>query len=622
MDRNSIIGFSLLGALLVGYIVYNNKSQVAAMKEKARQDSIANLNKPKVAAAKTDSAGNTIILDSAALATEYGPLATAATGTEQDQVLENDLVKIEFSNKGGQPKLVRLKGFKAPQGDSRANKEFKTYNGQPLDLQSGNFNRISLQLPIGGKNVNTGDLYFAGSGVQKGADGSQVVTYRLNTGNPSQYLEYIYTLKNDSYVVNFNIHAVGMQNLLPGNTLALQWNSRANIQEHEMQTERLNNQMHYRLANKDHDYFTLQNKSHEKLEKTQWLSFKQQFFNVTFMAKKDDFASVDINTTVPQSPNIVGQAMTTFQLPYDHSANYSFPIDIYYGPNHYKTLKSFDNNLESIIPLGSGIFAFVKYVNKWIIIPVFNFLSGFIGNYGLIIILLTVFIRLLIAPFTYQSYVSQAKMKVLKPELDQLREKYKDDQQAFGMEQMKLFRSAGVSPLGGCLPALLQLPFLVAMYSFFPSSIELRQESFLWATDLSTYDSIFNFGFEIPFYGNHISLFTLLMTGTSLILAFYNRGMTDQSNPVMKYMPYVFPVMLLGIFNKLAAALTFYYFLSNVISIILQWVIQKFIINHAKIHAQIEENKKKPKTQSKWQEKLSEMQKRQQDMAKQQPRKK
>ncbi|HEY0274247.1 MAG TPA: membrane protein insertase YidC, partial [Chitinophaga sp.] len=245
-----------------------------------------------------------------------------------------------------------------------------------------------------------------------------------------------------------------------------------------------------------------------------------------------------------------------------------------------------------------------------------NFLSGFIHNYGVIIILLTIFIRLLISPFTYQSYVSQAKMKVLKPELDELRAKYGDDQQAFGVEQMKLFKSAGVSPLGGCLPALLQLPILVAMYSFFPSSIELRQQGFLWAKDLSTYDSILNFSFTIPFYGNHVSLFTLLMTATSLILAFYNRGMADQSNPVMKYMPFVFPIMLLGIFNKLAAALTFYYFLSNTISIILQWVLQNLVIDHAKIHAQIQENKKKPASKSKWAERLEEMQKRQQALQK------
>ncbi|MCK7557061.1 membrane protein insertase YidC [Chitinophaga sedimenti] len=611
MDRNSIIGFLLLGALLVGYIVYNNKTQVAAQKEKHRKDSIEALNRPKEVKAQTvvDSAGHVVAADSAALAADFGVLANAAVGTEQVQVLENELVRIELTNKGGQPKLVRVKSFKGE--GVKATKQFLSSDGQPLDLQSGSYNRLSLTLPLNGKPVNTGDLYFAGSQISTDANGSQVVTYRLNTTNPAQYLEYIYTLPKDSYVVNFNIRAVGMQQLIAGNTIPLQWNSRMTKQEHDMQSERMNNQVHYRTTDKSHDYFTLQNKSHEKLDKLQWISFKQQFFNITLMPKKE-FAAADITTSVPQSANVVGEQMSTLSLPYDHAAEYSFPIDIYYGPNHYKTLKSFDNGLESIIPLGSGIFAFVKYVNKWVIIPVFNFLSGSIGNYGLIIILLTLFIRLLILPFTYQSYVSQAKMKVLKPELDELRAKYADDQQKFGMEQMNLFRSAGVSPLGGCLPALLQLPILVAMYSFFPSSIELRQESFLWAKDLSTYDSILNIGFQIPLYGDHVSLFTLLMTITSLILAFYNRGMTDQSNPVMKYMPYVFPIMLLGIFNKLAAALTFYYFLSNVISILLQFSLQKFVINHAKIHAQIEENKKKPKTQSKWAEKLAEMQKAQQ----------
>lgn len=599
MDRNSVIGFILLGVLLVGYIVFNQKQQVKSLREKARQDSIANLNKPKIL---TDTArGIAAQPDSARLAGEYGAFAGSATGTEQTAVLENDLMKITFTNKGGQPDAVQLK-------------DFKTYEGAPLVLVKGSFNRLSLQIPVNNHTLNTADLFFSGSQVQKQADGSQTLTYRLPV-TPTEYLEYIYTLKPGNYTVDYTIHAVGLENVLPASqkTLALQWNWEQHKQELDMENERLNNQVHYNLADHKHDYFTLQRSSHEKLDQLQWISVKQQFFN-TSLIPKTPFASADINTKVPESANIVGQTFTTLEIPYTRAHDFSFPVQIYYGPNHYKTLKSFDIGLENMIPLGSGIFAFVKYVNKWIIIPVFNFLSGFIGNYGIIIILLTIFIRLIIAPFTYQSYVSQAKMKVLKPELDELRAKHGDDQQAFGMEQMKLFKSAGVNPLGGCLPALLQLPILVAMYSFFPSSIELRQESFLWAKDLSTYDSIMNLPFTIPFYGNHISLFTLLMTATSLILAFYNRGMADQSNPVMKYMPYIFPIMLLGIFNRTAAALTFYYFLSNVISILLQWVLQTFVINHDKIHAQIQENKKKPVTKSKWQERLEDMQKRQQDV--------
>jgi YidC/Oxa1 family membrane protein insertase len=610
MDRNSIIGFVLLGVLFVGYVFYNQKQQIATKKEKDRQDSIANINKPK----PVDTAAYSVagVPDSSKLASAYGTFAGAANGTAQTAVLENKVLKITFSSQGGQPTQVQLKGF-------------KDFEGHPLMLVNSSFNRISLQVPANNNTLlNTADLYFTGTQVQQLADGSQAISYRLPTSNPEQYLEYVYTLKQDGYAVDLDIHAIGLENVLPASqkTLTLQWDSQNDKQEKDMQNERLNNQVHYRDTDGKHDYFTLQRTSHQKWDnKLEWVSVKQQFFNTTFIARKDaSFEGAEINTKVPESGNIVGQTFATLAIPYNRAHDFTFPIEIYYGPNHYKTLKSFDKGLESMIPLGSGIFFFVKYVNKWIIIPVFNFLSGFITNYGIIIILLTLFIRLLIAPFTYQSYVSQAKMKVLKPEIDALKAKYGDDQQTFGMEQMKLFKSAGVNPLGGCLPALMQLPILVAMYSFFPSSIELRQESFLWANDLSAYDSILDLSFTIPFYGNHVSLFTLLMTATSLILAFNNRGMGDQSNPVMKYMPYVFPIMLLGIFNKLASALTFYYFLSNVISIALQWVIQKFFVNHDKIHAQIQENKKKPASKSKWQEKLEDMQKRQQNM--QQQRKK
>ncbi|MBV7532936.1 membrane protein insertase YidC [Chitinophaga sp. sic0106] len=615
MDRNSVIGFLLLGVLLVGYIFLNNKQQQNAAKEKAIQDSIALVNKPKTV--PTDTVANLAgtQLDSAhqaQLSGEYGAFAAAAVGTEQTTVLENDVVKITFSNKGGQPVSVQLK-------------DFKTHDGQPLMLANGSFNRLSVEVPANAnKTLQSADLFFTAAAPQQLAGDQKAISYRLAAANGA-YLEFVYLLKPGSYVVDYDIHAVGFQNILPGSQkfLTLQWNSQNDKQELDMQNERLNNQVHYMTKKEKHDYFTLQRSAHEKLsDELKWVSVKQQFFNTTLIAKKADFASADVNTKVPESANIVGQTYTTLQIPYDRSADFSFPIEIYYGPNHYKTLKSFDLGLEKIIPLGSGIFAFVKYVNKWIIIPVFNFLSGFIHNYGIIIILLTLFIRLIIAPFTYQSYVSQAKMKVLKPEIDELKAKYGDDQQTFGVEQMKLFKSAGVNPLGGCLPALLQLPILVAMYSFFPSSIELRQESFLWATDLSTYDSIMHLPFNIPFYGDHVSLFTLLMTVTSFMLAFYNRGMADQSNPVMKYMPYVMPLMFLGIFNRTAAALTFYYFLSNLISIILQFVIQKFVISEAKIHAQIQENKKKPVQKSKWQEKLEDMQKRQADMQQNQRNKK
>src|SRR5690606_31920542 len=323
--------------------------------------------------------------------------------------------------------------------------------------------------------------------------------------------------------------------------------------------------------------------------------------------------------------NYVSQNKTVFTVNPDNSG--AVALDWYIGPNHYNTLRSYKIGLDEMVPLGYGIMSFVTYINKWLIIPIFDALSKFISNYGVIIMLMTIIIRLLLSFFTYKSYLSAAKMRVLKPEIDELRAKYGENQQKMGMEQMKLYRSAGVNPLGGCLPTLLQLPILFAMYYFFPSSIELRQERFLWADDLSTYDSIVSWTTDIPvissLLGNHISLFTILMTASSLFLALYNRNMTpqDPNNPLMKWMPYVFPFMLIGVFNKMAAALTFYYFFSNMISIAQQFVIQKFFIDEKKIHAQMQEKKNKPATPSKWQARLEEMQKSQMEKMKKTPSK-
>ncbi len=270
--------------------------------------------------------------------------------------------------------------------------------------------------------------------------------------------------------------------------------------------------------------------------------------------------------------------------------------------------------------MGFGIFSFVKYISKWFVIPLYDLLSSITTNVAVLIMLLTLILRLLLSFFSYKSFLSTAKMRVLKPEIDALKEKYADNQQQFGMEQMKLYRSAGVNPMGGCLPMLLQMPFLLAMYYFFPTSLSLRQANFLWADDLSTYDSILDFGFKIPLYGDHISLFTLIMTATSLFLALYNKNMTpgsaEMNNPVMKYMPYVLPIMFLGWFNNMAAGLTFYYAFSNILSIVQQFVIKKFFIDEEKILKKLQENKLKPAQTSKWQQRLEEMQKLQADKQK------
>jgi YidC/Oxa1 family membrane protein insertase len=282
---------------------------------------------------------------------------------------------------------------------------------------------------------------------------------------------------------------------------------------------------------------------------------------------------------------------------------------MYFGPSDYHILKQYNNSMENIVPYGTGIFAFVKYINRHFLLPVFDFIRGNVASMGIVILLLTLLIRLITSPILYKSYLSGAKMKVLKPEVDALKEKFKDDQQAFGMEQMKLWRSAGVNPLGGCLPALLQIPIFMSLYYFFQSNIDLRGKNFLWADDLAQYDSILQLPFDVPFYGDHVSLFTITATLTSLLISVYSMSnMQDNSNPVMKYMPYIFPVFLLFIFNTLPAALTWYYTISNSITLILQIVIQKYIINHDKILSQINENRKKPVKKSKIQAKVEAMQ--------------
>jgi YidC/Oxa1 family membrane protein insertase len=277
--------------------------------------------------------------------------------------------------------------------------------------------------------------------------------------------------------------------------------------------------------------------------------------------------------------------------------------------------------MSNMVDLGSGMFAFVKYINRWIILPVFDLFRKITSNYGIVILLLTLFIRLVISPLSYSSYLSGAKMKVLRPEIDKLKAKYGNDQQQISMEQMKLFREAGVNPLGGCIPALLQIPIFFALYSFFNSNVALRGERFLWADDLSQYDSILNLPFEIPFYGDHVSLFTITAVLTSFAISIYSMSMTpDQGNPVLKYMPYFFPFILLFIFNKLPSGLTWYYTVSNIITLVLQFVIQNYIINHDKILAKMEANRKKPKAKSKWAERMEQMQEQQKKMQEMQKR--
>lgn len=593
MDRNSIIGFGLLVALVIGYVMYNQHEQKKFQEAKQAQEAAEAKAHPKKAINTVKTAVLAVADSTNDSVADTRP--AAYHGTASNVKLQNKKLILEFSTKGAQPLSANILGY-------------KTSDQKPLFLFNGKENELSAILPINNGAVSTKDLYYVPTSRTE-ADGSQVLDLSADMGEGKSVV-ISYKLPADDYMLQGSIRLNGMN----ANTLPVSWQLQSNHTEHNLTAERNNSQVYYRFTNDDNDYFTIREARTETLnESLKWIGYRMQYFSTAFVSDGMSRASIKVDNKLDS--NHVSKQTSSFELPLKSGvASFSW----YIGPNHYKTLRQYKIDLDDMVPLGYGVMSFVKYINKGIIIPIFNVLSSFISNFGLIIILMTLFIRLILSFFTYKSYLSAAKMRVLKPEIDELRAKYADDQQKFGMEQMKLFKSAGVNPLGGCLPTLFQMPILFAMYYFFPSSIELRQESFLWAHDLSTYDSIATLPFSIPGYGSHVSLFTLLMTASSLFLALYNRNMTSQdpNNPLMKWMPYIFPFILIGVFNQMAAALTFYYFFSNTISILQQFIIQKYIIDEKKIHAQIQENKNKPATPSKWAAKMEEMQKLQAERAK------
>jgi len=593
MDRNQIIGFSLLAALLISYLAYNTYSS-QKYEEQKRVDSIAQAKAHPLPKKDSIQLATNVATDTLSDSLQKA-LPAAYHGTEEKVTLENGKIALEFSTHGAFPVSALLK-------------EYKTYEQTPLYLFNGPQNKLSLTLPLNNNAVATSDLYYTYK-EETQPNGDKTVTFTSDLGDGKSVV-ITYLLPADDYMMQTSIRTVGM--VLPQGKLL--WQTQSLHTERDLANERLTSQIYYKYADGEHDYYTIKDGNEDKKldKKTDWVGFRMHFFATALIAE-NGFGEAEVRTTNKLDSSFVAQNKTTFAVTPDNTQTIN--LKWYIGPNHYKTLRSYKMDLDEMVPLGYGIMSFVKYINKWLIIPIFDTLSKFIANFGIIIMLMTIIIRLLLSFFTYKSYLSAAKMRVLKPEIDHLREKYGDDQQKFGMEQMKLYRTAGVNPLGGCLPTLLQMPILFAMYYFFPSSIELRQQKFLWANDLSTYDSIISWNAHIPVissvFGNHLSLFTLLMTASSLFLALYNRNMTpqDPNNPMMKWMPYVFPFLLIGVFNKMAAALTFYYFFSNMISIAQQFVIQKFLINEDKIHAQIQEKKNKPATPSKWQSRIEEMQK-------------
>ena len=595
-DRNTVIGFVLIGLLMMGMFYFNSQGNKAYLVEQKRvADSIAKT-KPAVDTVKSKqdstSAATVRIMQAA------GGFQSSINKPEEITEVDNGVVKVIFTNKGGQPKRVELT-------------KYKTFDGKPVILLDNAKNKISYDINSGeGRTIPTADLTFDPATKTVNADKSTTVSFSIKDTTGKEIIHQ-YTVHPDNYLIDFSIALKGADKLITQNIINLNWQIATQRVEKDIHFEKQQSHLCY-LSDDKFDFEMLGTSSSEKnFEKPlEWIALKQQFFASTLI-NKNKFQSAEVQWVVPDtSTHLIAQTNANFKInAVTTGGNAQIPLQFYFGPSDYNILKQYNNRMENIVPYGSGVFAFVKYINRYFLLPVFDFIRMHVASMGMVILLLTLLIRMLTSPILYKSYVSGAKMKALKPEIDKLKEKHGEDKQAFSMDQMKLWKSAGVSPLGGCLPALLQIPIFMSLYYFFQSNISLRGESFLWAKDLASYDSIYNIPFTIPFYGDHVSLFTITATLTSLLISIYSMSsMQDNSNPVMKYMPYIFPVMLLGVFNGLPAALTWYYTISNTITLILQIVIQKYIINHDKILAQIEENRKKPVKQSKLQERIMAMQ--------------
>ncbi|MFI3287942.1 MAG: membrane protein insertase YidC [Rikenellaceae bacterium] len=619
MNKNTIIGLILIGGILFGFSAWNS-SKVEAQKElqakeQAVLDSIARANAPVVspeeilmAEAQRDSIA--AVQKAAAL----GSFMDVSKGAEEFITLENDLAVYTFSNKGGRIASVELKDY------TRLNKENV---GEKVLLfgNEGNTFGFDLYAP---QLISTSELFFEARKIS-----DLELSYRLYADSARvNYVEYLYTLPQDNYMINFSADFSAFKDVAtPARQpeVTLKWSVVSPKEEKGFTNENNYTTIAYKYPGEGEEIEELSvstgSVSEEVPTKVQWVAFKQQFFSSIIVAK-DNFSSAKMgyNTYNEKAENIKDFS-TQLTLPYT-AATGKYDFEFYFGPNKFSILEEYgkEYNFEELVPLGWGIFG---WVNEWVVIPVFDFLSRHITNFGIIILLLTIFIKVLIFPLTYKSYLSTAKMRLLSPEIKKINERFpkKEDAMKKSQATMALYKSAGVSPMGGCIPMLIQFPILIAMFRFFPSSIELRGQSFLWASDLSSYDSVLDLPFSIPLYGDHVSLFTLLMAISLFITQKINmnqQGAQANQMPGMKFMMlYMMPIMLLLVFNSYSSGLAYYYLLSNIITIGQTYAVRG-MVSDEKLHAQMQSNTKKPVKKSKWSERLEEMQRQQQAMKEQQ----
>lgn len=602
MDRNNILGFIFIFAILAGSFYFLKPSDAEIKKEQQHQDSIKRAKDGLAPISDSLTAATTVtpaVADSVLLSQPFG---AASVGSEQIVTLENELIKVNLTNKGGRVKSVELKGE-------------TNFDGSKLILFEGNDNRFGLEFNIPGKAVKTNDLFFQAQGASVSVAGqdSKSVTMRLSYA-ADKYIDYIYTLKGNDYNVQFDIKTVGIGSLVDvnSNKVLLNWETTLLQKERNVKSEREKSAIFYREDDGSVDHLSESSDDEEKIEKKlSWIAFKQHFFS-SILTSKEGFVNADLKSTLITQDSVVKHYRATTELALNKQNDSQHGFSFFFGPNKYKTLKAEGNGFEKIINMGWGP---MGWINKFITVPIFDFLDGFNMNYGIVILILTLFLKLLMFPLTYKSYQSMGKMRVLKPQLDEIKAKVGDDNpMLLQQEQMKLYKQAGVNPLGGCLPLLLQMPFTLAFFFFFPNLFELRGESFLWIKDLSTYDAPITFA-PLPLLGvDHISFMCILMTLTTLLTTWYNNSTSGAVNNQMKYIGYIMPLVFFFVLNSFPAGLNYYYFLSAVLTFLTQVIIRQFV-NDDKILAGIEANKKKPKTekkQSSFQKKMEEMMRAQQ----------
>ena len=620
MDKNTIIGIVLIFLLFLVWVKINAPTEEQLAEMQRVEDSIAlaqqqNMDSllvteetpslPQISDGLQDS------LDQLLKQREYGVFAPALDGTSSEQVLENEQVRIVFDTKGGNIKQVRLKQFQKLLEDEEHNDVY-----EDLYLLEDEKNVFEYILPVSGlrdSEIKTSDLYFT----PNLSGNTLALSAKLSNGGS---IVQSYTLANDGYDIDYQLQLNGLDQVIDrSKNIQINWVNYLDKLEKSTQYERIYSSVHFKEVGENPSYCSMSGDDDETLEgDVKWVSHSNQFFNSALVATSGSFAGARVESTmIDESEDDLKLLTSQIDLPFQQQTDMKW----YIGPNEFETLKSYGYEMEDIIPFGWSVFG---TINRWVIRPIFSFLSGLVGSKGIVILLLTLIVKAAVFPLTYKMLHSQSKMGALKPQMAKLREKYKDDQQKIQMETMKIYREYGVNPAGGCFPMILQMPIWFALYRFFPASIEFRQASFLWANDLSSYDVFFRLPIEIPFLGSHISLFTFLWALSMLVYTYYNSKIMDMNsiNPMMKYMQYLMPLMFVFFFNSYASGLTCYLLFSNLINITQTVVTKNYLINNDKIMEQLDRNKKKPKKKGGFQARLEQALKEQQRLAAEQQAKK